>query len=100
MSMNSDQIKVREAFVDFLYSDEKTFTVCARPGRGKSWMTRELVKVARSHSSALELLIGADNKINIKMTATTNKAAKVLSEFSGMEATTIHSLIGRRYVQS
>ena len=81
------QVAARDAFNTFLEGDKKYFILTGGPGRGKTFTTRIL----------LEDVYNVLGDIPIYLTATTNKATKVLADFNeDGEPSTIHSLLGLR----
>jgi Cdc6-like AAA superfamily ATPase len=95
MQLSADQQAAASAFIDFLLDDKKhELLLIGNAGTGKSFLTKYLVKLARNNSSLLKLLGTSTGDLSIKFTASTNKAAVVLGDKVGEEATTIHSLLG------
>ncbi len=87
MGLSICQEKARESFSKWLEGDEQCFVLTGGPGRGKSFLTKQLLGDVRS-------ILG---NIDIYSTATTNKAAKIVAEFTGdLDSGTIHSLLGLR----
>lgn len=60
---------------------EKLMVITGGPGTGKTTLVRTLLKILES------------KQLNIKLCAPTGRAAKRLSETTGLEATTIHRLL-------
>ena len=103
MELSVDQQVASDKFMDFLLDPTKTnneMVISGHSGSGKSTLTRHLIKAAQSKSKLLKLLTGDNNELNIFCTATTNKAAKVLSETTKGAAQTIHSLLGLKVMQN
>ena len=69
----------KEAIVQAL--SEKLMVITGGPGTGKTTLVKTLLKVLES------------KELNIKLCAPTGRAAKRLSETTGLEATTIHRLL-------
>lgn len=86
MQLSTCQENARKKFKDFLRSDEQFFILTGGPGRGKSFMTKLLLEDVSEYYLQDSIL----------PTATTNKAAKVVSDFIGYDTITIHSLLGLR----
>lgn len=86
MNLSICQERARKEFNKFLASDEQFFILTGGPGRGKTFMTSLLLEDIHKHNSTM----------NILSSATTNKAAKVVADFTGSESNTIHSLLGLR----
>lgn len=92
---SDDQLIAIGSFLNFLTDkNEKEMLLTGFGGTGKSTIIREFIKIARQECPHLKILCNDDNKTNIQLTSTTNKAAKVLADATGEEATTIHNLIG------
>lgn len=101
--LTNDQQKAADAFLDFLVSDDKFFTIQGSAGTGKSFLIRHLLETFYSKYSAYCLLLQKEVKrFDIKITATTNKAVNVVEDFLGdlrlqhanVEVSTIYSLLG------
>lgn len=96
MALQPDQQKAADEFGRFLLDPTATEMVIeGGPGSGKSFMTAHLIQQANGMSHMLDLLTSSSgNKVNMELSATTNKAAAVLSKLANKDAGTIHSLIG------
>lgn len=96
MPLSPDQLRVLNKFLDFLLDDTMSEIAISGPGgTGKSYLTNPLIKAANKHTEFLKLLKGiGEDILSIHLTATTNKAAKVLGDLSGQPTSTIHSLLG------
>lgn len=95
ITFSDDQHSAIGAFLSFLTDpNEKEMLLTGFGGTGKSTIIREFIKIARQQCPTLKILCNEDKKTNIQLTSTTNKAAKVLADATGEEATTIHNLIG------
>jgi len=81
-------------FDGFLLNAEPIMVIEGLPGTGKTWLTKYLIKSAQAQAGIIRLITGENCETNIILTATTNKAARVLAEKTGMETRTIHSLLG------
>lgn len=101
--LTQDQQKANHAFLDFLVSDENFFVIQGGAGTGKSFLIRHLLETFYSRYKAYCLLLQKEVKtFDIKVTATTNKAVNVVSDFlqgitshhSDIEVTTIYSMLG------
>lgn len=82
-SLSSCQIAATKAFMEFMESDEKYFLLYSGPGCGKTYLSEHLVRMVGDRYP----------KRRVICTATTNKAAAVLSESLGRATMTIHKLL-------
>ena len=92
LQLNADQQSAVEAFIGFMLSDDKEFVISGMAGVGKTTLLKHLMELKTP-----QFLCGLMGKRPIEdwaLTATTNKAAEVLSEATGLLATTIHSYLG------
>jgi exodeoxyribonuclease V len=98
MQLTDDQQNASAAFTDFLLNeDEKYMVIAGAAGTGKSTLMRHLVDTVQAKMRMFSLLLGKKREqgdFTIELTATTNKAAAVLSDLSGDTARTIHSRLG------
>lgn len=94
--LNADQQQAVKAVAAFIVGPDKEYFLTGRPGVGKTFTTEELVKVLLPTLENYEQAMGKNvrTKKQLFLTSTTNKAAAVLSEQTGMAATTIHSFLG------
>ncbi len=81
-----------------LASKEKYMIIQGSAGTGKSTLTEYLIKsnIVEKQMNMLRLVMGKNKNhsdFEIHLTATTNKAAAVLSQLTNMDATTIHNLL-------
>ena len=94
--LSPSQLRVRDAFDKFLFDpDEHEFIVSGKSGSGKSFLIRYLADIAEGTGKLMHTLTG-ERASKIHLTATTHKAAYVLSEkMQGEYQTrTIHNLLG------
>ena len=97
MNLNSCQRNAVSEFVDFLLNPtEKEMIISGKAGTGKSTLVEHLVNNSiPAHLKTLALITNQQTDYEIVLTATTNKAAKVLAEkMSTNIIRTIHSYIG------
>lgn len=94
MQLTLDQENARAAFAGFMLSDDKEMVISGPAGVGKSTLLKHLV-LDRPQDELADVM----NRGILKQwafTATTNKAAEVLQESMGLEASTVHSRLGLR----
>jgi hypothetical protein len=92
--LNDDQQKAVDAVSAFIVGADKEFFLTGGPGVGKTFTTRELATILPSILKAYNVSMGKKNtNMDLVLTSTTNKAAAVLSEHTGLRAVTIHSFL-------
>ena len=91
--LSQDQQDAVDMFGEFLQSDETEMALMGHAGTGKTSTIKHMIKAGKDIKQFLASLLGERGDLNIKLTATTNKAAQVLSEKTGMDTQTIHSLL-------
>lgn len=92
--LNADQQHAAEAFTAFMVSDDTELVISGGAGVGKTTLLKHLMGL-----KSPAFICGLLGKTPIEtwaLTATTNKAAEVLQEATGIPATTIHSFLGLR----
>lgn len=92
--LTDDQKAAMAAFAHFMLSDESEMVISGQAGVGKTTLLAHLFN-ERPHEK-LAKMIRQPVLTNWHFTATTNKAAEVLSQSLDYEATTIHSLLSLR----
>lgn len=94
-TLNQGQEEAAEEFFKFLMSDDKEFIISGAAGTGKTYLMGYLIdKVIPSYHEMCKTLGLTPKYFDVYMTATTNKAAEVLSISTGRETKTIHNLLG------
>ncbi|WP_367294790.1 ATP-dependent RecD-like DNA helicase [Levilactobacillus yonginensis] len=100
------QIRIVEKQGDIVYDDSQTAALSAAvrakimlltggPGTGKTTIIRGLVNLyARLHDVSLDINEYKDKPFPILLAAPTGRAAKRMSESTGLPASTIHRLLG------
>lgn len=84
MSLYQDQIDAANLFMEWLNESDETFAgLWASAGYGKSFTVKHLLDTVRDQSAYTP-----------KVTSMTHSAVEVLSDFTGMEVSTLHSLMG------
>lgn len=96
LELNADQQRAAEAFTAFMVSDDKELVISGGAGVGKTTLLRHLMKMKTP--SFVCGLLGKKPIEDWALTATTNKAAEVLKEATGFDASTIHSFLGLQVV--
>ena len=82
VNLSKDQEKVFSRLLDFIESKtQKVFILCGYAGTGKTTMMRHLIDELRKRNEMFSLH------------ASTGRAAKILSNITGVNATTVHSLL-------
>lgn len=76
--------------------DTSELVIAGHSGSGKTYLTKEILRTINKLDQTKDLLLGLKPNFDIHLTASTNKAAKVLGNTLDMEAGTIHSLLGLR----
>lgn len=92
--LSPSQAVAEQKFVDFMMDDQaKELVISGFAGSGKSYLVRYL---ARTLENIMKMgrVIGINDEKPAHFTATTNKAAQVLSNMLYQPAQTIHSLLG------
>jgi len=88
------QEKAGKTFLAFLVSPNKHMCISGPPGVGKTHMLDSMIDMLPNTERICNIM-GAEPLVDIKLTATTNKAAEVLQErFPKRDVTTIHSCLG------
>lgn len=97
MSLSSDQSLAVESFLSFMQDPScNEMVLTGGPGVGKSYITKHFISLLRDNKEIMKMLTSSALDYPIIFTASTNKAAKVLQDMVGEEATTIHSKLGLR----
>lgn len=96
LTLNADQQAAAAAFTAFMVSPEPELVISGPAGVGKTTLLRHLMEM--KDPSLMCSLLGKKPITDWKLTATTNKAAEVLQEATGITASTIQSLLGLRVV--
>lgn len=92
--LNQGQQKAADGFFEFLFSDQKELIISGSGGVGKTYLMGALIdEVMPRYEATCELLARPVVYRDVQMTATTNKAAEVLSLAIGRPTSTIHSFL-------
>ena len=96
---NADQQAGIETFLGFLMSDERELRLRGPAGVGKTFLMKHMyTNVLKDYYDACKLFDTPATIKEVAFTATTNKAAEVLSSQINTHAQTIHSYLGLRVV--
>lgn len=91
-NLNQGQQGAADAFMEFLFTDEQEFIISGAAGVGKTYLMNYIVDETMPRYEEMCGLLGEKAKFDsVVMTATTNKAAEVLSKSIGRPAQTVHS---------
>ena len=93
-TLSTCQQEALDAFIDFIDSDEPWMIISGFAGSGKSFLVEYMADIAENKLKIQQHLNKAYRPPTLLFTATTNKAAAVLSDMLGRETQTIHSLLG------
>lgn len=92
--LNQDQQKAYEDIAGFLADDTETvYVLTGSAGTGKSTLVKKLVEDYDKLISMASLISSNISNYQLRLTATTNKAAENLSEITGEVVITIYSLL-------
>lgn len=93
-ALNEGQQNAADEFLQFLFTDELEFDIRGPGGVGKTFLMRHLIDVVIPNYFEQCQLMNIEPRFeNVEMTATTNKAAEVLSESIRRPVGTIHSFL-------
>ncbi len=93
-NLNQGQEAAADAFMQFLFSDAKGFIISGPAGVGKTYLMNYIIDQTMPRYHEMCKLIDERPLYNdVVMTATTNKAAEVLSTSTGRPTSTIHSFL-------
>lgn len=98
ITLTEDQEKASSMFTRFLLDEDAKFMVIkGAAGTGKSTLVKTLLETVESRLQMYSILLGSKDdtpEFTIELTASTNKAAAVLSELTGQPCSTVHSRLG------
>lgn len=93
-TLNQGQSAAAEGFFEFLLSDEKELIISGPGGVGKTFLMSHMIDKIMPRYFETCSLMGLTPKYDaVEMTATTNKAAEVVSVATQREASTVHSFL-------
>lgn len=91
-NLNQDQEKAADAFMDFLFTQDKEFIISGAAGVGKTYLMNYIVDNTLPRYHEMCSILGIEpTYTNVVMTATTNKAAEVLGKSINRPTQTVHS---------
>lgn len=97
--LSPDQQAAAVTFMTFLRDPvQKVMVLEGHSGTGKSFLTDYLLRVAQEQIAVLQTLVNTDLELNFAVTASTNKAARVIGKATNQEASTIHSYLNIKVV--
>jgi hypothetical protein len=100
VNLSPSQIKAKKEFQDFLQDPARQeLLISGFAGSGKTFLIRHLRDVNRAHLQA-ELTLDSKAGWDTYFTATTHKAASVLSAMLHERVSTIHSFLGLKVVNN
>lgn len=93
-NLNEGQKAAADTFLEFLFSDDKEFIISGPAGVGKTYLMNYIVDNTMPRYHEMCKLVGIEPQYgSVQMTATTNKAADVLSKSVKRPTKTIHSFL-------
>ena len=95
ITLNTCQIKAVDAFVKFLMNDKQSeLVISGYAGTGKTTLVKHLLDNLDNYIKSAKALGKKMTEFNeVVITATTHKAARVISDSMNTESTTIHSYL-------
>jgi len=91
-NLNQGQKDAANAFFEFLFSEDKEFIISGPAGVGKTYLMNYIIDNTMPRYHEMCKLVGIQPEFNsVTMTATTNKAAEVLSAAVNRPTSTVHS---------
>lgn len=94
-TLNEEQMKALDDFFSFMLSNDKYYHLTGPGGTGKTYtLARIMDEGMKRYEQACKLFNIPQTIFTFALTATTNKAAEVLSQAVGVPAQTIHSYMG------
>lgn len=91
-NLNQGQKHAAEKFLEFLFSDAPEFIISGPAGVGKTYLMNYIIDNTMPRYEEMCELLGSETEYDgVVMTATTNKAADVLSQSVNRPTKTVHS---------
>lgn len=99
-NLNQGQQKAADAFFEFLFSENKEFIISGAAGVGKTYLMNYIIDNTMPRYLEICQLTGIDPIYHaVTMTATTNKAADVLSQATKRPTQTVHSFFNLKVTE-
>ncbi|MCM2973761.1 ATP-dependent DNA helicase [Larsenimonas suaedae] len=93
-TLSADQTAAFEAFCAFyLDPNESEFVLCGYSGTGKTTLTRYILDNIPRLEGLREIVMPNSPRLEVALTATTNKAAENFGQITGQKVQTIHRLL-------
>jgi energy-coupling factor transporter ATP-binding protein EcfA2 len=97
LTLTTDQQAALDAFYRFLMDPiEMVFVLSGYSGCGKSTLVRTIMDRLPGFQKTIRLINPQAKDYEVKLTATTNKAAENLAQITGMDVGTVQSFLGLR----
>lgn len=97
-NLNTEQEAIADQFMLFMTDPSQHYMIIkGAAGTGKTFLVKELIQRIANQAKILNLVLHNDSvsdHFKVVLTAPTHKAAKVLGETVGIDARTIHSVLG------
>ncbi len=104
ITLTADQQNANDEFLDFLVDDNAKYMVLqGAAGSGKSFLLQHLLDNFQNEYKTYNLLLQRDpqHEFEMQLSATTNKAVKVVRDFTGdIGAKTLHSFLNLKVVNN
>lgn len=92
LPLNQGQTMAAQGFFEFLMNDEKELNISGPGGVGKTFLMGHMIDTIMPQYFDMCALMGVEPEYTqVVMTATTNKAADILSQSTGRPVSTVHS---------
>jgi ATP-dependent exoDNAse (exonuclease V) alpha subunit len=96
-TLSADQEAAKVQFLKFLRDpNESVMVIKGHSGTGKTFTTNYLLRAAEAQKQLFKTIHNNEAELNVLLTASTNKAAKVIGNINNADAKTIHSTLELR----
>lgn len=100
ITLSTDQENATNKFMGFLLDpDQDEMLLLGSAGTGKTTLVKYLLEVLDKQADLRKLVGDPDDPLQVFLTSTTHKAAKVLEDATGRPVTTIHALLGLKPIR-